>query len=167
MNFQRIIKAAVAFIAITQSAIAEPSSHNLHAYKYWATDFVSGSNGEWCMAHTKKNNGGSLSINATRDTVEIQIYVPQRNWRSSYGSLSFKIDNRAPWTTSDAHYYRQSIFTPNLKTQVLKELAYGNNIHLYNNAGEYVESYSLAGSRAAIIALNDCVGKLGTTKAHW
>jgi len=156
---------ALVFSTLAGAAHAEVDMHRIHAHKYWAVDFVTSDIGDWCSAASHKNDGTSVAISSKGEGVDIQIYTPSQRWKRSTGSFGFQIDKRTAWRTENAIYDNNSIFVDNVKWDVVKQLANGNALHLYNWRGEYVESFSLAGSKSALIALGNCVSKLSNTSS--
>ncbi len=163
----KTVAATVAIVFAGTAAFAE--HYVLHSHKYWSVSFVDYEGSNWCNAQASLKNGTSVSINANPDrSVQMQVFVPNKSWKDSYARFSFQIDNRTPWTANDANYFQQSIFVNNLKSEVIRQIAEGREIHLYNYRDEYVTSLSLAGSKAAMYALADCQNKLGpATRAQF
>ena len=63
-----------------------------------------------------------------------------------------------------AELHEQSVFfnipDSDAGIRFMNEVMAGNVLYLSNESGEGVESYSLAGSRASVAALIECVGAL-------
>ncbi len=163
-------KTLIAALALAVSAtMVSAEAHLLHSHKYWSVSYVDYQGSIWCSAEASLKNGTTLSINTGADrVVNMQVFVPDRYWKDSYAKFSFQIDNRQHWTDNNANYYENSIFVTDINATVVRQLAEGNEIHLYNYKGDYVTSLSLAGSKAAMYALAECQQKLGpVTRAQF
>jgi len=155
MNLKSIIAAAALALTAT-TATAETQVHKLHSYKHWIVEFNQRNASAWCSA-----SNGNFILNADNaGNYEIQIFVPGADFGDHRAPFSVAIDNLAMWTQKTAQYYKQSIFTGGIKTEILVEMARGQRIHTFNSKGQHVSTYSLAGSTAAIKALADCGSKL-------
>jgi len=148
--------AGALFALTATAAIAEVQSHEVHRFKDWHVDFNQGDNFAWCSAAT-----GNFHVNANQDgSYELQVVVPGAAFSDYEAPFSIQVDRGSRYIMSDATYIGVSIFSKNIKEEVVIALATGGQVHTFNTVDEYVESFTLAGSKAAIIALYECQQKL-------
>lgn len=148
-------------------AAAESASEVLFTHKAWEVRVVAFDDGTVsCLAQvTDESRSFTLWADAAQ-LVQLQFY--DDSWDLGEGetaNLQVRVDSIAPWTLNDAELHKQSVFfnlpDSDMGTQFMQEVMGGNVIYLNNADGELVESYSLAGSNAAIGALIECVDALG------
>lgn len=159
-------RAALSFglvLAGAAPALAEATSELLFSHKAWEVSVVGFDDGSVsCMAQV---TDGSRSFSLWSDQsrlVRLQFY--DDSWDLGEGDtadLEVQIDRRAPWTLTNAELYLQSVLfdIPDSGDGVsfMNEVMRGNVLYLNDADGNPVESYSLAGSSAAIGALVECV----------
>lgn len=143
-------------------ALAEVQSELLFTHKAWSVSVVQFEDDSLgCLAEVA-DPGESFSIWSLGDgTVSLQFY--SESWDFGEGqsaNLQVEVDRRSPWTLNDANLSGSSVlFTlPDSDTggRFVVEVARGNVLYLRTEDGKDVQSYSLAGSRAAIDALFQC-----------
>jgi len=148
---------------IAGAAGAETTSERVYSYKHWDVEIVGYDDGT--VACTAKVDAvtESFSIWTYPDqTLRLQFYSTA--WDFGDGgdtaNLLVQIDRRTPWTLTDADLYQNSVLfnLPGSEDgwRFLTEIAAGNVLYLRSEAGEDVQSYSLAGSRASMSALGEC-----------
>ena len=143
-------------------ALAEAQSETLFKHKHWEVEVVSFDDDTLaCLAEVDATSE-SFSIWVYPDgAVKLQFYSTA--WEFGEGetaNLDVKIDSRSPWTLTNAELYKNSVLfnLPNGDDGVrfLVEVASGTRLYLRSEAGDEVQNYSLAGSRASMDALAKC-----------
>lgn len=158
--------AALAAAVAAGSAQAETRSKVVYEFKAWRVLAVAWDDGTFACDAEVSEPGESLSIWADNtNPVKLQFYSTQWDFGSGdTADLEVQIDRRAPWTLNNADLYKNSILfnLPDSKdgTRFLLEVAKGNTLYLRTSGGRNIQSYTLAGSRASINALIDCVKAL-------
>lgn len=158
---------AVALAAGVATAEAEATSEVLFTHKAWEVRVVGLDDGSVsCVAQVSDGARAFSLWSDAQQLVSLQFY--DESWDMGEGEtadLQLQIDRRPVWSLSNAELYKQSVFfnIPDSSDGVnfMNEVMAGNVLYLGNADGTSVESYSLAGSRAAIGAMIDCVGALG------
>lgn len=151
---------------VTGAARAEPQSEVIYSHKAWEVLVIGYDDGSVVCSAQVSNGAQSFSIYAdAHDLVRLQFY--DESWEfgeEDYADLIVQIDRRAEWTLSDTYLHLQSalfdIGDAKAGARFIDEVMRGNVLRLSNSDHEPVESYSLAGSHAAIDALIDCVDVL-------
>lgn len=145
---------------------AQSASEVLFTHKAWEVRVVAFDDATIsCLAQvTDASRSFTLWADATQ-LVQLQFY--DESWDLGEGetaNLEVRIDSIAPWTLNDAELHKQSVFfdlpDSDMGVRFMQEVMGGDVAYLSNSDGELVESYSLAGSRAAIGALIECVDAL-------
>lgn len=122
--------------------------------------------GSFSLLAQVTDGGRSFSMWAdAAEMVQLQFY--DETWQLGQGetaNLAVQIDRRAPWSLTAAELHEQSVFfdipDSDAGIRFMDEVLAGNVLYLSNESGESVESYSLAGSRASVGALIECVSAL-------
>jgi len=163
----RCARAAVLIAALAGPALAETTSVTVFQHRAWQVMSVNFDDGTTsCVAQVSdETDSFSLWADPSR-RVRLQFY--SQYWDFGEGEtadLEVQIDRRTPWTLTNAELYLQSVLfsLPDSRVAVdfVNEVRRGSALYLRNDAGEDVQSYSLAGSSASIGALIDCVNALG------
>lgn len=162
--FKSIITGAAVAVAMLGTAYkAEAGDHWItHKHKHWTVSINEADDGSmWCSAQVEHADAG-FYVHGDGSSVMLQFYNADwyygRNTR--YNEISFRIDRRERWY-GDADFDGNSIVTDRLQdVDVLVEIAEGRKLYLLNDRNEAVFWYSLAGSKAAMFALIECVNKL-------
>ena len=161
----RIVSGLILSLVISATFLtaAFAQSRVVYSYKAWELRVVALDNGTLsCVAQVRPSNGTTFAIWADGRNVKLQYYATVWNFGSSsyYEDVVARIDSRPQWNLRDAEFYKNSvIFTmPEGKgsTRFLREVAAGNTMRLYRN-GQRMGRWSLAGSRATMTKLVDCV----------
>lgn len=146
-------------------ALGQAQSEEIFSYKDWTVEAVSFEDGSLgCVAQVSAP-GDSFSLWILQDqTVRLQFYSEEWQFDEGYADLELQIDRRSPWSLSDAELYENSVlFTlPNddAAMNFVTEIARGTRLHLMDDDGNGVKTYSLAGSSRAIQALAECADVL-------
>lgn len=163
-----ILAPLAVFCALGTAAVAEPQSERLFDHKNWMVEVVAFDDGSLACVAQVTDGDDSFSIWADPwNPVKLQFY--STSWDFSGGGsadLGVQIDRREPWSLTDAELYENSVLFnlpgDDSSTRFLMEVVNGTTLHLGNDAGDHVQSYSLAGSSASIQALSACVDALGS-----
>lgn len=152
----------------THGAAAEATSETLMTVKDWEVQVVGFDDGTTsCLAQVTHGPISFSMWSGADELVELQFY--DESWDLGEGQtadLQVQIDNYGVWNLTNAELHLQSVFfnIPDSNDGVgfMNEVMQGNALYLANEDGDQVGSYSLAGSRAAVGALIECVGALKT-----
>ncbi len=165
----KVLAAFLAAAALAGPAMAEPVSEVLFSHKAWQVMAVAFDDGSISCDAEVSDPGESFSIWIHQDN-SVQLVFFSSQWDFGEGDtadLQVEIDRRSPWRLRDAELYQSSVlFTlgdADSGARFINEVARGNVLFLRTAEGEDVQSYSLAGSRAAIDALFECGDALPST----
>ncbi len=147
-------------------ALADIQSRTLFQRRAWEVQVVRFDDGSIACVARVTRPGVTFSVWADAgNPVKLQFYSTA--WSLGEGEtadLIVQIDRRAPWTLTNAELYKSSVLfnlpDDSTGTQFLLEVMQGNALYLRNDRNQPVESYTLAGSSASILALIDCVDGL-------
>ncbi|WP_134015653.1 hypothetical protein [Litoreibacter halocynthiae] len=149
-------------VAGSGSAIAERyESSNLFAHKAWKVSLTydTADNKFWCNAETYNRSGQTLSITAY-DSGFAAVFFFDNRWRLQERKISFIVDiDYSRWTVDGkAHQSGISAGLNNGKTagKFVGELAAGSAVALYNSNLARLATFSLSGSKAALLKLGEC-----------
>lgn len=151
-----------------QGAAAETTSETLMAVKDWEVQVVGFDDGTTsCLAQVTHGSISFSMWSGADELVELQFY--DESWDLGEGQtadLQVQVDNYGVWNLTNAELHLQSVFfnIPDSSDGVgfMNEVMQGDALYLANEEGDEVGSYSLAGSRAAVGALIECVSALKT-----
>lgn len=162
--------AAVALSAATlfagQPASAEVTSRTVYSDQAWTVRVVDYGNKRLrCVAQVSRS-GDIFSIWASpTSNVRLQFY--SREWafgNSHRGTLKVRIDRNPSWRMRNAELYKHSVLfnlpSSSQGSKFLLEVSRGDALNLYNDNGNHVRTYTLAGSRSSMAALIKCVRAL-------
>ena len=148
-------------LAAATGAAQAQDSEVLFSHKAWQVEIVSFADGTLACVAQVSAPGESFSIWALNDqTIRLQFYSTQWTFDNETANLEVQIDRRTPWTLANAELNENSVLF-NLPdgdpaVRFVLEVARGSALILRNEAGDQVQTYSLAGSRASIDALIQC-----------
>lgn len=157
---------AAGFAALGGVAHAEAQSEVIYSHKAWEVKIVGFDDGTFsCLAEV---TDGSRSFSMWADAAEaVNLQFYDESWDMGEGDtadLSVEVDSRGAWSLTGAELHLQSVFfdipDSNDGIRFMDEVMGGDTLYLSNATGDLVESYSLAGSRASIGALIECVSAL-------
>lgn len=149
-----------------QAAVAEATSETLYTIKDWEVRVVGFDDGSVsCLAQVTHGSISFSMWSGADELVELQFY--DDGWDLGQGGtadLKVQVDNRPVWNLTSAELHLQSVFfnIPDSSDGVdfMNEVMAGNVLYLGNDQGDEQARYSLAGSRAAVGALIECVAAL-------
>lgn len=152
------------------AALAEPQSTVLFSHKAWQVMAVAFDDGTISCEAEVSDPGESFSIWIHQDG-SVQLVFFSQQWdfgdNGDTANLQVAIDRRAPWSLTNADLYKNSVLfglgDPDAGARFIREVAVGNVLYLRTEDGDGVQSYSLAGSRAAINSLFECGDSLPST----
>jgi hypothetical protein len=156
---------ALAIIATTGAAWADSQWTTIYQHRAWEVDFVSFDDGTASCVAQVSEGGESFSLWAdSSEQVRMQFFSDAWNFDDSYVDIRVQIDRRPVWNLTNANLYKNSVLfdieDSKQGVEFITEIMRGNVLYLGNDSGDTVQSYSLAGSSAAIGKLIDCVGAL-------
>lgn len=142
---------------------AAPQSERILTHKNWMVEIVGFDDGTISCVAQVADGKNTFSVWADPwNPVKLQFY--SAGWNFTEGGaadLQVQVDRRAPWSLTNAELYQNSVLFnlpgDDAATRFLMEVVEGRTLHLGNDSGSHVQSYSLAGSSASINALIECV----------
>ncbi|MFC6687404.1 hypothetical protein [Jhaorihella thermophila] len=155
----------VVFIALTSVPAQASDSRVVFRHKAWELRVAAFDDGTLsCIAQVRPSNGTTFAIWADGQTVKLQFFSDMWAFGNTTGDVVARIDRRAGWNLNSANLYKNSvIFTlpgGDPSTRFLLEIARGNVIRLNHRSGQRMGQWSLAGSRATMQKLIECVDYL-------
>lgn len=149
--------------AIAQAEVVD--SEVLYRRKAWEVSILEFDTGTFACLAQVSEGGRSFAIWADdSDTASLQFYDENWTFDNTTADIIIRIDSRAKWTLNDAALNLNSVFfdlpDEDASYRFLREVMRGNTLNLYNNSGDRIERYSLAGSSASIVKLTECVDLL-------
>lgn len=163
---RKAIAGALIACFLAPAASAEATSETLLTVKDWVVRVVGFDDGTIsCLAQVTHGPISFSMWSGADELVELQFY--DESWDLGQGqtaNLKVQVDNRAVWNLSNAELHLQSVFfnipDSNDGIDFMNEVMAGDVLYLGNADGDEQARYSLAGSRAAVGALIDCVSAL-------
>lgn len=157
-----------AAILAAGSALAETQSQVVYSHKAWQVQVVAFDDGTMsCLAEVSDGARSFTLWAGANELIQLQFY--DESWDLGEGqtaNLKVEVDSRGVWDLTNAELHKQSVFfdIPDSGDGVsfMNEVMGGNMLYLSSETGEGVANYSLAGSRASIGALIECVAALKT-----
>ncbi|WP_149140932.1 hypothetical protein [Gemmobacter caeruleus] len=164
---RRFMLGGIVAVLCAAPLVAEPVSERLLTHKNWMVEVVGFDDGSIACVAQVTDGRDTFSIWADPwNPVKLQFY--SAGWTFTDGGsadLSVQIDRRSPWSLTNAELYQNSVLFnlpgDDASTRFLMEVVEGRSLHLANDSGNHVQTYSLAGSSASINALIECVKVLG------
>lgn len=161
----RFLIAVFALVLTLATAASAEQSRVVYRYKQWEVRVAAFDNGTIsCIAQVRPSNGTTFAIWADGQNVKLQFYSNLWNFGNTTGHVVARIDRRAGWNLNNANLYKNSvIFTMpggRQSTKFLLEVANGNVIYLDQRAGGQMGYWTLAGSKASMRKLIECVDYL-------
>lgn len=163
---RKAIAGALIACLLAPAARAEATSETLLTVKDWVVRVVGFDDGTIsCLAQVTHGPISFSMWSGADELVELQFY--DESWDLGQGqtaNLKVQVDSRAVWNLSNAELHLQSVFfnipDSNDGIDFMNEVMAGDVLYLGNADGDEQARYSLAGSRAAVGALIDCVSAL-------
>ncbi len=158
---------ALALVASTTVAHAE--RFTLLDHKAWSVSWNEHEGAVFCDASVSGNGLYFSLVAAKGGGLEVYIVDESKDWTSATDLNMFVfIDNRRGWNISDVTVSGTMTTFPiygENGPRFIRELTYGQKVYIDYNAQNtppdaWDVGFSLAGSAAAMAALNDCIGKL-------
>lgn len=164
--FRRLIGIAVVLaMALPMAFSADAASRVLYQRKAWEVRVAEVGGSLTCVAQVRPTQGTTFAVWANgRSPVKLQFYA--NNWRfnSRRTTVVARIDRRPSWNLRNATLHQNSIFfdlpNGNASARFLREIQQGSTLRLYSSGSRLMASWTLAGSRASINALINCVKAL-------
>jgi len=158
-----VMALAAAFLLVTSASADQ--SRVLYRHKAWEVRVAAFDDGSLhCIAQVRPTNGTTFAIWADGRTIKLQFYANNWNFGNSTANVVARIDRRAGWNLNNANLYKNSvIFTMpggNGSTRFLLQIANGNTLYLNQRNGLQMGYWTLAGSKASMRKLTECVGYL-------
>jgi hypothetical protein len=160
------LSAAVAAFALP--AFAEIQSETLFTHKNWEVEIIGFEDGSVaCLAEVDDTTDSFTIWTYPDQSMQLQFFSDQ--WEFGEGDtadLEVQVDQRDPWSLTDAELYKQSVLfnLPDSQDGVrfLVEVSQGSRLHLRSADGEDVMWYSLSGSRASMDVMIECGNAITT-----
>ena len=151
-----VVAGAMLALAFTGAAMAEPQSERLFTHKNWMVEIVAFDDDSIACVAQVADGDDTFSVWADPwNPVKLQFY--SSGWDFSGGGsadLGVQVDGREAWSLTDAELFQNSVLfnlpEGDASTRFLMEVVEGQTLHLGNDDGNHVQSYSLAGSSASI-----------------
>ncbi|MCA8869703.1 MAG: hypothetical protein KDA67_13695 [Rhodobacteraceae bacterium] len=142
-------------------------SEVLFRHKAWEVSLVAFDDGTFaCMAQVGNRDSSFLLWAYLNNSTSLQFYNTAWHFDNEVADVVLRVDRRPSWTLNNSNLNQNSVFfnlnDSNASMRLLREVMLGNVLNLYNSSGGLIERYSLAGSKASILRLSDCVTVLGT-----
>ena len=167
MQRNRLAWAAGLLSLVPVAAVAEAQSEVIYSLRAWEVRAVTFDDGTASCVAQVSDGSDSFSVWGNGDkSIRLQFYSDAWDFgEGDTADLEVEIDRRGEWNLTNAELYLQSVLfdipDSNDGVSFLTEVMQGNSLHLRNDDGEDVVSYSLSGSSASIRALVDCMDQLG------
>lgn len=133
--------------------------------KHWEVSLVAFDDGKIsCLATVGDSNSSFLIWADVDSNASLQFYNTAWSFNNEVADIVVQIDRRPNWTLNNADLNQNSVFfnlnDSDASYRFLREVMRGNYLYLFSSSGARIQSYSLAGSSASIVALSDCVDAL-------
>lgn len=152
---------------VTLPATADPIATMLFQHKHWEVEHVLFDDGTTaCYAEVDATSDSFTVWGYPNGDLKLQFYSTSWDFGESgdTADIQLQIGNESPWNLNSADLYKNSILfnlpDSNDSVRFLTEVAGGNRLYLRSGNGDPVMDYSLAGSRAAMGAMINCVEQL-------
>ncbi len=161
----------VAVLVALAPPVAAQQSETVFARGAWIVQIVKFDDGTLaCSAEVTQGND-SFAIWSFQDGyTQLQFYSPDWQFDGGTADLVVQIDRRAEWTLNDADLNQNSVLFglqgDDAAVDFLIEVAQGHTIHVRNQQGEDVISYTLSGSRASMDVLVECEEAIGSSDVN-
>ncbi|WP_421703437.1 hypothetical protein [Aliiroseovarius sp.] len=157
--------AAAVVLAAPLTASAQPYENYYYGHKAWTVHVVTFADNSLACRARVSEPGASFAIWADGYSA-VTLEFLRSNWDFYEGreDIIVQIDRRASWDLTDADLSGNQILFQlpggNASDRFLGEIVRGNQVKLFSNSGDFVESWSLAGSSASIDKLIECTRRL-------
>ena len=160
--FSRLMAVAVAIgILGPIPAVAETESETVFSSKAWKVEVVAFDDGTVACVSSVTRPRGKFSIWVFDDqSVRLQFFSQEWQFDQNSADLEIQIDRRGPWTLTDADLYQNSVLfdLPDGRAgrRFMVEVADGKTLFLRDADGADVRRFTLAGSKASMLAMAEC-----------
>lgn len=161
----RVLASLVALFSLLASNVDAGQSRTLFQHKNWKVRIEANSDATAiCVASVEPTANSWFALRADGTALQLEFY--SSNWNLGYttGDVVARIDQHAGWNLYSANFNGQLVdFTlprGDGSKSFLLEIAKGNFIYLNQRTGGSMGQWSLAGSMASIVKLNECIGYL-------
>ena len=150
------------------AALAAPAvaaeEFTLHQYKHWDVVYVTDDDMEpYCRATVWHRDDVAFGVTSEGDGVIFHLFDPNSQWGDQWGTIGMQVDRRRNHQL-DAHGFDKSVFAEPYAAQgrvLLRDIEHGRKLKIDTDNDRYSDyTISLHGSRAALLALVDCVERL-------
>jgi hypothetical protein len=168
MFLTKLVRSAIAAAAVLVAPLAlsaQPYENYYYGHKAWTVHVVTFADNSLACRARVNEPGASFAIWADGYSAVTLEFI-RSNWDFYEGreDIIVQIDRRASWDLTDADLAGNQILFQlpggNASDRFLGEIVRGNQVKLFSNSGEFVESWSLAGSSASINKLIECTRRL-------
>ncbi len=149
------------FLSVTMVHAEQYQSQRLFSHKAWGVDLTHDTidGAMWCSAETKNRSSQTFSITVYPNG-GLTVFVFDYDWAISERNIDFIIDvDYSRWNMrGKASGISVSVSVkPGPETgKFVNELAAGGAVALYNRDLRRLATFSLAGSKAALLKLTEC-----------
>ncbi len=140
---------------------ADTQSETVFSRKAWKVEVVAFDDGTLACVSSVTRPRGKFSIWVFDDqSVRMQFFSEEWQFDQSSADLEIQIDRRGPWTLTGADLYQNSVLfdLPDSRAgrRFMVEVADGKTLVLRDADGADVRRFTLAGSKASMLAMAEC-----------
>lgn len=135
----------------------------LHSAKSWQVTYREWSDGlQQCVAENIQGNQLEFDLVVEANSISIGLFIGEDVIEDEKNYFSFQIDNEAAWISKTPIFDNGWLIlemldvSENVFSEVERQFRKGINFKHLDTAGKVINTYSLMGSNAAIIALIEC-----------
>ena len=135
----------------------------LHSAKSWQVTYREWSDGlQQCVAENIQGNQLEFDLVVEANSISIGLFIGEDVIEDEKNYFSFQIDNEAAWISKTPIFDNGWLIlemldvSENVFSEVEHQFRKGINFKHLDTAGKVINTYSLMGSNAAIIALIEC-----------
>ena len=135
----------------------------LHSKKSWQVTYREWSDGlQQCVAENIQGGQVEFDLVVEVNSISFGIFIGEDAAEDEKSYFSFQIDNEAAWTSETPFFDNGWLIlemldvSDNVFSKVERQFRKGTNFKHLDNSGKVINTYSLIGSNAAIIALIEC-----------
>ncbi len=140
-------------------------SESVYRHKQWEVIMASFDDGSIsCIARVNKPDSAFAIWGHQRNPIQIQFWDRDWNFTPANEDIIVQIDRRPRWDLGNAELTGKNVWftlpAGDAPIRFLREIKQGNSVVLMSATGKRIDSWSLAGSSAAMSVLADCIDVL-------
>ena len=135
----------------------------LHSAKSWQVTYREWSDGlQQCVAEYIQGDQVEFDLVVDVNAISFGLFIGENATEDEKNFFSFQIDNEAAWTSETPFFDNGWLILEmldvldNVFSKVERQFRKGTNFKHLDTSGKVINTYSLMGSNAAIIALIEC-----------